>query len=155
MERRHTKRSCPGGAPLASLRSGATVGLVTSCYLADSVSMNKVLPLILLNLGLTLVPAVARAQPRTFLLDAKQLQATRERIRTGDQTLIPALEKLDREAQQTLKGGTYSVTSKQITPPSGDKHDYMSQAPYFWPDPSKPGGLPYLRRDGERNPEIN
>ena len=27
----------------------------------------------------------------------------------------------------------------------------MSQAPYFWPDPSKPGGLPYIRRDGERN----
>jgi len=31
----------------------------------------------------------------------------------------------------------------------------MSQAPYFWPDPSKPNGLPYIRRDGERNPEIN
>jgi hypothetical protein len=41
-----------------------------------------------------------------------------------------------------------------MTPPSGDKHDYMSQAPYFWADPSKPGGLPYIRRDGERNPEI-
>src|SRR5882762_8795486 len=31
----------------------------------------------------------------------------------------------------------------------------MSQAPYFWPDPKKPNGLPYIRRDGERNPEIN
>jgi hypothetical protein len=31
----------------------------------------------------------------------------------------------------------------------------MSQAPYFWPDPKKPNGLPYVRRDGERNPEIN
>ena len=31
----------------------------------------------------------------------------------------------------------------------------MSQAPYFWPDPKKPDGLPYIRRDGERNPEIN
>jgi hypothetical protein len=31
----------------------------------------------------------------------------------------------------------------------------MSQAPYFWPDPTKPNGLPYIRRDGERNPEIN
>ena len=31
----------------------------------------------------------------------------------------------------------------------------MSQAPYFWPDPAKPDGLPYIRRDGERNPEIN
>jgi hypothetical protein len=31
----------------------------------------------------------------------------------------------------------------------------MSHAPYFWPDPQKPNGLPYIRRDGERNPEID
>jgi hypothetical protein len=30
----------------------------------------------------------------------------------------------------------------------------MSQAPYFWYDSSKPNGLPYIRRDGEHNPEI-
>jgi alginate lyase len=42
-----------------------------------------------------------------------------------------------------------------VSPPSGNKHDYLSQAPYFWPDPNKPKGLPYIRRDGERNPEIN
>jgi len=38
-------------------------------------------------------------------------------------------------------------------PPSGDKHDYMSIAPYFWPDPKKPDGLPYIRHDGKVNPE--
>jgi len=43
---------------------------------------------------------------------------------------------------------------KQFTPASGNKHDYMSQAPYFWYDSTKPNGLPYLRRDGLRNPEI-
>jgi hypothetical protein len=47
-----------------------------------------------------------------------------------------------------------SVMDKVITPASGDKHDYMSQAPYFWYDSTKPNGLPYLRRDGVRNPEI-
>jgi hypothetical protein len=31
----------------------------------------------------------------------------------------------------------------------------MSQAPYFWPDPAKPDGRPYIRKDGERNPEID
>jgi len=30
----------------------------------------------------------------------------------------------------------------------------MSLAPYFWPDPSKPDGLPYLRKDGQTNPEA-
>lgn len=43
---------------------------------------------------------------------------------------------------------------KEKTPGSGDKHDYMSQARYFWPDPSKPDGLPYVNRDGLSNPEI-
>ncbi len=28
----------------------------------------------------------------------------------------------------------------------------MSVAPYFWPDPDTTNGLPYIRRDGERNP---
>ncbi|MGY0041165.1 alginate lyase family protein [Pedobacter sp. NJ-S-72] len=43
---------------------------------------------------------------------------------------------------------------KTSTPPSGSKHDYMSLAPYFWPDPSTPNGTPYIRKDGERNPDI-
>jgi hypothetical protein len=47
------------------------------------------------------------------------------------------------------------VVDKSATPPSGDKHDYMTQAPYWWPDPKKPNGLPYIRRDGERNPELS
>ena len=66
-----------------------------------------------------------------------------------------AIEKLERDAQKLLSAGPFSVTSKAVTPPSGDKHDYMSQAPYFWPNPKSPNGLPYIRRDGERNPEIN
>jgi hypothetical protein len=57
-------------------------------------------------------------------------------------------------ADRAIGEGPFAVTQKKVTPPSGDKHDYMSQAPYFWPDPSKPNGLPYIRRDGERNPEL-
>jgi hypothetical protein len=28
----------------------------------------------------------------------------------------------------------------------------MSRGPYWWPDPSKPDGLPYIKKDGQRNP---
>ena len=42
-----------------------------------------------------------------------------------------------------------------MTADSGDKHDYMSMGPYWWPDPSKPDGLPYIRKDGLRNPELD
>jgi hypothetical protein len=93
--------------------------------------------------------------PHIFLLDARNLEANKQRLRAGDQSLGQALAKLESEAQNALRAGPFSVVSKQAAPPSGDKHDYMSQAPYFWPDPKTPNGLPYIRRDGERNPEIN
>jgi len=89
-----------------------------------------------------------------FLLDAGSLQSARGRIRTGDGSLEPALARLRQEAQAALKAGPFSVVNKDTTPPSGDRHDYMSQAPYWWPNPDTPDGLPYVRRDGERNPEI-
>jgi hypothetical protein len=93
--------------------------------------------------------------PRVFLLDPDQLLATKRKVNSGDKNISPALTKLELDARREMTSGPFSVTTKQITPPSGDKHDYMSQAPYFWPDPKKPNGLPYIRRDGERNPEIN
>ena len=98
--------------------------------------------------------AAQRSSPRVFLLDAKQLETTKQRIHDGDKSFAPALAKLERDARKALTQGPFSVVTKSVTPPSGDKHDYMSQAPYFWPDKNTPDGLPYIRRDGERNPEI-
>jgi hypothetical protein len=60
--------------------------------------------------------------------------------------------KLKSDATEALLAGPFSVVHKSVVPPSGDQHDYMSYAPYWWPDPAKPDGLPYIRRDGERNP---
>lgn len=56
------------------------------------------------------------------------------------------------EADKAIEEGPFSVVYKTQVAPSGDKHDYLSLAPYFWPDESKPDGLPWLRRDGEINP---
>jgi hypothetical protein len=92
--------------------------------------------------------------PRVFLMDAQKLQKIRQSVRAKDKTYDDAVAAIERNAQKALRGGTYSVTTKSATPPSGDKHDYISQAPYFWADPNKKDGLPYIRRDGERNPEI-
>ena len=93
--------------------------------------------------------------PRVFLADGRQLAETKQAALAGDKRLAAPLARLEADARKALGAGTFSVVTKAVTPPSGDKHDYMSQAPYFWPDPSKPNGLPYIRRDGERNPEIN
>ena len=64
--------------------------------------------------------------------------------------MVPVVKRLLRDSEKALDVKPQSVTDKEQVPPSGDKHDYMTQAPYWWPDPKKPNGLPYIRRDGER-----
>jgi len=76
-------------------------------------------------------------------------------------------------AQQTIVAwahelagqGPWTVMSKNVTPPTGNKHDYMSWAPYWWPDCSKADNktslspeqiwttCPYASRDGQFNPD--
>lgn len=65
-----------------------------------------------------------------------------------------AYETLLEQADRLLDAQPLSVMMKEKTPASGDKHDYMSQARYTWPDPTKPDGLPYITRDGISNPEL-
>lgn len=60
-----------------------------------------------------------------------------------------------READKNLSATILTVMDKPLTPPSGNKHDYMSMGRYWWPDPTKADGLPYVRRDGVVNPEID
>jgi hypothetical protein len=91
---------------------------------------------------------------RLLLLDAARLAHVRSQA-AANATLKAALAALEEDTRKALAIKPASVMDKGVTPPSGDKHDYMSQAPYWWPDPSKPGGRPYVRRDGDRNPEIN
>jgi len=99
--------------------------------------------------------AASPEAPRVLLIDDAQLADVRARVRRDDQTVKPAVAALERDAAKALAMKPLSVMDKGVAPPSGDKHDYMSQAPYFWPDPKKPDGKPYIRRDGERNPEIS
>jgi hypothetical protein len=99
--------------------------------------------------------AATAAEPKVFLLDGSQLVQARQRVREGDKNLAPAMAELIQQANRALTAGPFSVVNKDVTPPSGDKRDYMSLAPYWWPNPATPGGLPYIRRDGERNPEIH
>ncbi|MET0535276.1 MAG: alginate lyase family protein [Steroidobacter sp.] len=91
---------------------------------------------------------------RTFILRPDWLAATKARG-ASDLVQAAAWKQLFAKADAALTGATYSVVDKTRTPPSGDKHDYMSMGPYWWPDPKQPNGEPYIRRDGEVNPERN
>ena len=91
-------------------------------------------------------------EPRVFLLDGKVLQRQRQLAKSGKE--IDVAKEARAEADKVMSAGPFSVVQKEAVPPSDDKHDYMSLAPYFWPNPATPNHLPYIRRDGERNPEI-
>jgi hypothetical protein len=106
-------------------------------------------------LGIALAGSSASSQPppRVFVLQPDDLVETRRRLQANDASLLPALNQLQRDAEHAIDGGTFSVVQKGLVPPSGDKRDYMSLAPYWWPNPNTPNGLPYIRRDGEVNPE--
>lgn len=93
-------------------------------------------------------------EPRVFLLRPENLVDARARARGGDKRLRAAYDALERDAKAAMRVGPFSVMDKKRTAPSGDKHDYVSSAPYWWPDSTKPDGLPYVQRDGVVNPEA-
>jgi hypothetical protein len=92
-------------------------------------------------------------QKRFALWDYSYMQQVKKSLKRGGATYRPAYQTLQKNADKAMERGPYSVTYKTIVPPGGTKNDYMSMGPYWWPDPSKPDGLPYIRRDGEVNPE--
>jgi hypothetical protein len=92
--------------------------------------------------------------PRVFALDRCVVAEVKTKIVGSDHSFDAPLAQLRKEADRALTEGPWSVMDKPVVPPSGDKHDYLSLARYFWPDPTKPNGLPYISRDGEVNPEI-
>jgi Alginate lyase len=92
--------------------------------------------------------------PNVFISNATRLAEIKKKTQQKDKATLVMIGQLQQQADTLLNMKLVSVMEKAFTPESGNKHDYMSQAPYFWYDSSKPNGKPYLRRDGERNPEI-
>jgi hypothetical protein len=93
------------------------------------------------------------SEPQLLVWELEQLQASKAALKNPTTELSRAADQLKRHAEESLKHQSYSVTYNDFVPPSGDKHDYVSFGAYWWPDPTKPDGLPYIRRDGETNRE--
>lgn len=95
---------------------------------------------------------VLAAEPA--FLNPAQMAVVRQQLR--DHNAAPqttdAYQHLLAAADSALKKPELSVTDKGMTPPGGSKHDYLSLSAYWWPDDSKPDGLPWIRKDGHVNP---
>lgn len=88
-------------------------------------------------------------------MNGQQLIYAKTAIANKNPELVSALSHLIKQAEAALHAGPFTVMKKTVTPPSGDKHDYMSIGPYWWPNPETKDGLPYIRKDGQTNPQRN
>ena len=71
----------------------------------------------------------------------------------GLKKLIDRKDQVIKEAEQILSSyKTLTVTDKKYFDVTDDKHDYVSMALYWWPNPLSPNGVPYIRKDGKKNP---
>jgi hypothetical protein len=105
------------------------------------------------------LPVLSRlCPPKTVVLDGNRLLLNKIALLVGDRTTKTALGNLVKQADVAVKAGPWTVVDKERVPPSGDKHDYLSLAPYWWPSrpktPENPLGCPYVQRDGVLNPET-
>ncbi|HWV59798.1 MAG TPA: alginate lyase family protein [Sphingopyxis sp.] len=89
---------------------------------------------------------------RTFALRPADLEVIKAAL-PNDLAIGAAYRDLIARADKALTAKPASVIDKRSIPMSGDRHDYVSLARYWWPNPANPKGA-YVRRDGDTDPEI-
>jgi hypothetical protein len=102
----------------------------------------------------TAAVAAAADQPHSqILIDSEDAARMRDFVKRHRAALADTLARLDKLATEALRAGPWSVSYQR---PAGlnvnaGLNDYVSEGPYWWPDPKNPAG-PYIRKDGQRNP---
>jgi len=93
---------------------------------------------------------------RLYLFQSGRLDLLKKAVteRDFESTAGNIAREILHEADRALTWPTFTIVNNKVKGSMGapDPHDYFSTAPYYWPDPTKPDGLPYIRRDGEHNP---
>jgi len=89
-------------------------------------------------------------------LDEKQLSLVKASLKNknSSEATEAAYGMLIERADTLLSVENFSVTHKTILAPTKNANDYLSISRYWWPDETKEGGLPWVRRDGETNPDT-
>jgi Alginate lyase len=77
---------------------------------------------------------------------------------TGLASEVAEIAAVDRDrilgaAEAALQREPLTITKYPAKLSEGGPNDFYSNGDYWWPDPSKPNGLPYIQRDGQSNPD--
>lgn len=95
---------------------------------------------------------VTKSKTKLIYLDQERLAKVKRLIAQKDSFFTEAYQQLITEANLELEKKTDPVTNKTQLPASGNKHDYLSIAPYRWPNPATATGFPWILKDGQINP---
>jgi hypothetical protein len=80
----------------------------------------------------------------------KQAIAAKSEIEKAAEAILK--KQILAEAAWAMKQEPVTVTASFSSRSAGGRHDFFSEADYFWPDPKNPDG-PYINRDGMTNPD--
>ena len=97
-------------------------------------------------------PADGSTASSLVYFDGALLARSKAAIEAGDPAFLAPYHALLAECDALLEIEPDPVTNKSQIPPSGDRQDYLSYAPYRWPDTAKADGLPWIPQDGIVNP---
>jgi len=94
------------------------------------------------------------SSPQVYGVPLRNLVMAKQRVARNDPSVQIPFAKLIENADAALLSRPGSVMDKTQVAASGNKHDFFTFGPYWWPDPRKPDGLPYIRRDGHMYPKC-
>ena len=98
--------------------------------------------------------ALCGLKAQTLPLNTDLLKALKTAYNKGDKSADKTMGIYKKAAEKAVNAKAPTVRTKRVAP-SNDPRDYVSLSRYWWPDSTKADGLPYVRRDGEVNPEIH
>ncbi len=81
-----------------------------------------------------------------LIIDLKGIEKAKNALSDGDRAVLVAL------ADDALLTEVNPVSNKKHLRFGATKNDFVSAAPYWWPNPDTEDGLPYVKKDGQINP---
>ena len=102
---------------------------------------------------LVALTAMAGEAPLTSNYDGDVLLLRKTQIAAGDAVVASDVKRVRADADKALRAAIVTITQdKKHVAPGGDPHDYVSLGTYYWPNPDTPNGMPWINKDGEKNP---
>jgi hypothetical protein len=102
--------------------------------------------------GTGIIQGAVRGETGAPLSDATVSVGTRLGGLTRAELLRIERARVLAAANRYLAERPVTITATRAERSAGGMHDFYSEGDYWWPDPTNPDG-PYVRRDGETNPE--